>query len=136
MDTSTTESNRALIRAAFEAWQATDSNRDFFKLVAQDVHWTVIGTTPISGTYTSKKAFLAGATGLLTARFAAPLKLTRIVAVLADGDRVDVQFESASQSVNGVAYNQTYCWALRLVAGQVVEATAYLDTELVTAMFA
>jgi ketosteroid isomerase-like protein len=103
--------NKKLIRDAFDAWSRGDG-RAFFKLVADDVRWTVTGSTPISRTYNSKRDFIA------------------------DGDKVAVQFESHAQGKNGIAYNQTYCWMLRLADGQVREVIAYLDTELVTKLFA
>jgi hypothetical protein len=55
--------------------------------------------------------------------------------VIADGDKVAVQFESHAQGKNGTAYDQKYCWMLRMAEGKVREVIAYLDTELVTKLF-
>jgi ketosteroid isomerase-like protein len=129
-----TEENRQLISEAFAAWAQGDS-RPFFRLVADDVRWTVIGSTKVSGTYESRAAFNAGALGPLSERLAEPIR-ARVRRVLADGDHVVVQWEGHSSSRAGVPYDQTYCWVLRLADGRVVEAIAYLDTELVSAMFA
>ncbi len=129
---SATESNRALVAEAFQAWESGDS-RPFFALVADDVRWTVIGSTGISGTFTSKAAFVAGATSRLYRVFADPL-IASVRRVLADGDHVVLQWDGRTRSKGGVPYEQTYCWVLRLVDGRIVEAEAYLDTELVTAM--
>jgi ketosteroid isomerase-like protein len=128
----TTEGNRELIRTAFGAWEAGDS-RPFFRLVADDVRWTVIGTTAISGTYASKADFMAGASGPLFAKLAEPIRAT-VRDVLADGDQVVLRWEGASRGTNGHPYAQTYCWVMRLAEGTVVEVTAYLDTELVAAV--
>jgi ketosteroid isomerase-like protein len=128
------EGNRDLIADAFAAWADGDS-RPFFRLVADDVRWTVIGSTRVSGTYTSKAAFVEGATGPLTEQLAEPIRAT-VDRVLADGDHVVVQWHGRSVSRSGTPYDQTYCWVLRLEGGRVVEVTAYLDTELVSAMFA
>jgi ketosteroid isomerase-like protein len=127
------DENRQLITEAFAAWAEGDS-RPFFRLVADDVSWTVIGTTSISGTFASKAAFVEGATGPLTRRLAEPIR-ANVERILVDGDHVVVQWRGRSASHTGVPYHQTYCWVLRLQDGRVVEAVAYLDTELVSAMF-
>ncbi len=125
--------NRKMIREAFDAWSRGDG-RPFFKLVADDVRWTVIGNTPISRTYTSKSDF-RNALKAMSDHFASELKVV-VRDVIADGDKVAVQFESHAAGKNGIAYDQTYCWVLRLGDGKVREVTAYLDTELVTKLFA
>jgi ketosteroid isomerase-like protein len=128
----TTEENRQTVRAAFEQWEQGDS-RPFFALVADDVRWTVTGSTGISGTFHSKDAFVTQAAGLLTKRFAGPLA-AKLVDVSADGDKVFVQWEGSAVSVTGLDYEQAYCWVLSMRDGRVVEALAYLDTELVSAV--
>ncbi len=125
--------NKQMIREAFEAWGRGDG-RAFFKLAADDVRWTVIGRTPISRTYTSKSDF-RNALRSMSDHLAGELKVA-VRDVIADGDKVAVQFESHAAGKNGTAYDQTYCWVLRLGDGKVREVTAYLDTELVTKLFA
>jgi ketosteroid isomerase-like protein len=49
------EDNRRLVREAFRPWEEGDSG-PFFDLVAEDVRWTVIGTTSVSGVFESKQA--------------------------------------------------------------------------------
>lgn len=127
-----TDDNRQAIRSAFESWEQGDM-RPFFALVSADVLWTVIGSTPISGTYQGKSAFLEGAAGNLTARFAGPLT-AKIIDVRADGDKVFLQWEGRARTTDGRPYEQTYCWVLTMSDGQVVEALAYLDTELVSSI--
>jgi ketosteroid isomerase-like protein len=125
--------NKKLIRDAFDAWSRGEG-RVFFKLVADDVRWTVTGTTPISRTYNSKRDFRS-ALSAMAEHLASELKIV-VRDVIADGDKVAVQFESHAQGKNGTAYDQTYCWVLRLAEGQVREVIAYLDTELVSKLFA
>jgi ketosteroid isomerase-like protein len=119
--------NKKLIRDAFEAWGHGDG-RVFFKLVADDVRWTVIGSTPISRTYNSKRDF-RNALSSMSEHLASELKVV-LHDVIADGDKVAVQFESHATGKNGSAYDQTYCWVLRMTDGKVREVTAYLDTEV------
>ncbi len=125
--------NKQMIRDAFEAWSRGDG-RVFFKLVADDVRWTVIGSTPISRTYNSKREFRS-ALGAMADHLASELKVVPRD-FIADGDKVAVQFESHAAGKNGSAYDQTYCWVLRLAEGKVREVVAYLDTEMVTKLFA
>lgn len=129
-----TDDNRRAVREAFAHWEQGDS-RPFFALVDDDVRWTVIGSTPISGTYEGKRAFFAHAAGRLTDRLAGPLT-AKVVDVSADGDKVFLQWEGTAVATNGAPYNQTYCWVLTMRDGRVVEAVAYLDTELVAAVLA
>jgi uncharacterized protein len=62
--------NQTLIAEAFAAWEHGDY-QPFFKVVADDVRWTVIGSTPISGMFEGKRAFLNGRASR-RARTAAP----------------------------------------------------------------
>jgi uncharacterized protein len=130
---STTARNGDLVRTAFASWEQGD-NRPFFKIVADDVTWRVIGTTQVSGTYHSRSEFLA-ATQALFDRFSQPI-VARVQDVHEAGDTVVLQWEGTSQGVNGRPYNQTYCWVMRLADALVVDVVAYLDTALLDDMFA
>jgi len=131
--TDITETNRETVRAAFEAYVQGDRD-PFLAVVSPDVRWTVIGSTPVSGTYASLADFNERASAVIRGRLAKPLT-GRVVDVLADGDQVVVRWESSSEAVNGTPYEQTYCWVMRLEDGLIVETAAYLDTELVSAIF-
>ncbi len=125
-------SNKASVGDAFAAWTAGDGNA-FFRLLAEDVRWTVIGTTAISGTFNSRRDFLDQAAGKITAVLAKPL-VPRLISLLADGDLVSVQWEATSETKSGRPYRQTYSWVVRFEGEKIVEGTAYLDTELLTAV--
>jgi hypothetical protein len=120
------------VEAAFAHWGRGDS-RPFMALVADDVVWTVIGTTPISGTYRDKASFLAAA-GRLFDQLTGPI-LATVVEVIGAGDRVILRWEGRSEGRNGTPYHQHYCWVMRLAGDRIAEVVAYLDTELITAMF-
>jgi len=128
------ETNAERVRRAFTHWES-GSSREFFELVSPTVTWRVIGSTPISGTFTDKASFVAGATSKLIARLAEPL-LATIVAVHDAGDTVILQWEGRSRGLNGRPYQQTYCWVLHFAGGLIDDVTAYLDTGLVSDMFA
>jgi uncharacterized protein len=101
----------------------------FFDLVAEDVRWTVIGTTAASGVFESKQALIDGAFGPLLERLDGPL-VTRLIDVSVDGDKVFLQFESAGVTTDDIEYQQVYCFAMRMSDRRIVEITAYLDTDL------
>ena len=128
----TTDDNCQAVRSAFESWEQGDT-RPFFGLVSADVRWTVIGSTPISGTHNGKSAFLENAAGRLTARFVGSVT-ARIIDVRGAGDKVFLQWEGSARTLDDRPYEQTYCWVLTMSDGEIVEALAYLDTELVSAV--
>ncbi|MGH7839851.1 MAG: nuclear transport factor 2 family protein, partial [Candidatus Binataceae bacterium] len=68
--------NKALVQDAFAKWSRGDGGGGFFALLADDVHWTVIGSTPVSRTYTSKRAFQEGAVQPLGERLSGAIQPT------------------------------------------------------------
>jgi len=121
--------NRKLVADAFAAWEEGDFG-PFFEIVADDVVWTVIGSTSISGTYHGKQAFLDGAVGPIHDALAEPIRAT-VRNVFEAGDHVILQWTGRSTMRSGGPYDQVYCWVMRLAGGRIVETTAYLDTDLV-----
>lgn len=124
--------NKSAVDDTFTAWSDGDGNA-FFRLLADDVRWTVIGTTAISGTFNTRQEFLDQAAGKIRAVLAKPL-VPRLISLLADGDLVSVQWEATSETNSGKPYRQTYSWVVRFDGDKIVEGTAYLDTELLTAV--
>ncbi len=121
--------NKKLIQDVFAAWASGDGMA-FFNTLAEDVQWTVIGTSPVSRTYTSRQAFVDGAAKPLTAKLAGPIQPT-VVNIIAEGDNVVLQWEGKATTKAGKPYNNSYCWVMRIADGKVREGTAYIDTELV-----
>jgi uncharacterized protein len=106
----------------------------FLDLLADDVHWTVIGSTAVSRTYTSKQAFIDGAVKPLGEKISGAIQPT-VRDIIADGDKIVLQWDGRAVGKNGTIYHQTYCWVMRIENGKVCEGTAYLDTELITQLF-
>ena len=102
----------------------------FFNALAEDVQWTVIGSSPVSRTYTSRQAFLDGATKPLSAKLAGPIQ-PMVVNIIAEGDNVVLQWEGKATAKTGKPYNNSYCWVMRIADGKVKEGIAYIDTALV-----
>ena len=122
-----------LMRNAFDAWARGEG--DFFRLLAEDVTWTVTGSSPVAGIYTSRRAFVEGATRPLGACLASAIVPT-VHQIIADGDTVAVHWTGQATAFDGRPYNNTYCWIMRIAGGRVIEGTAFLHSELVTDLFA
>lgn len=129
----TSDDNRRRVREAFRPWQEGDSG-PFFDLIAEDVRWTVIGSTPVSGVYESKQALVQAAFGPLLERLDGPL-LTRFIDLAVDGEKVFLRFESSGVLKTGLRYEQVYCFAMVMREHRIVEIVAYLDTELLARVF-
>jgi uncharacterized protein len=127
------DDNKRRVREAFRPWEEGDSG-PFFDLIAEDVRWTVIGSTPVSGVYESKQALVEAAFGPLLERLAGTLT-TRFVDLAAENDKVFLRFESSGVTTSGLPYEQVYCFAMVMREQQIVEIVAYLDTELLARVF-
>lgn len=125
--------NRRLIEETFNKWSRGDGGA-FFALLDDDVRWTVIGSTPVSRTYTSKRAFQEGAVQPLGTKLSGPIQPT-VRDIIAEGEKIALCWEGRSTGKNGTIYHQTYCWVMRFANGKVVEGTAYLDTELISQLW-
>jgi uncharacterized protein len=128
-----TAQNRKLIEDAFNGWTRGDRTA-FNDLLADNLRWTVIGNSPVSGSYNSKREFLEGAGARMAEKLATPIRPT-LRHVIADNNMVALVFDGRAAGKNGTDYRQTYCWVLRLEDGRIREGTAYLDTELITRLF-
>jgi len=130
----TPQDNKHSVRKAFRPWEQGDSG-PFFDLIADDVTWTVIGSTPASGVFHSKQELVDRAFGPLLQRLDGSLK-TRFIDVAADGDKVFLRFESSGVAKTGLHYDQVYCFAMVMREGRIVEIDAYVDTDLLARIFA
>lgn len=120
----TTARNEALVRAAFERWEAGGSVFD--SLLAPDVRWTIHGSGPVAGTYESLDSFVQEASAPLITRLSSPL-VPDVHAIWAMDDTVIVRFDGAATTTSGAAYENQFVWIFRMEDGQVVEAEAFLD---------
>ena len=116
--------NKQLIRQAFARW--ADGSGNFFDLLAEDVQWTITGSSAYSKTYTSKKQFLDEAATPLNVRLANPIVPT-VRNLYADGDVVVAIWDGAPTATDGQPYRNTYSWAMTLKNGRITHVTAFLD---------
>lgn len=125
---------RRLVHDAVGAWAAGD-DAAFWRLLHRDVHYTVIGTTPVSGTYHSREDFYRDALApmaALLARNARPVDFD----IVAEGSRVVLMWTGRGTMHDGTPYDNQYCWVLDIEDERVVAVKAYLDTALVNDLFA
>lgn len=121
----TASTNAAAIRAAFAAWR--DGTGSVFDLLADEVEWTVAGSSPVSGVYSSRQAFLDQAVRPISARLSTPI-IPEVRHVIAQGNDVVVVWQGRATARDGSAYHNDYVWHLVMEEGRVVRATAFLDT--------
>ncbi len=123
--------NKQLMQSIFSELSAGNS-KPFVEALADDVCWTITGTTQWSRTFQGKRAILMDLLEPLRSQFAVPYTATAH-RILAEGDHVVVEGRGRVTTKVGLPYNNTYCWIYRIKGGKVKEITKYLDTELVTA---
>ena len=123
-----TESNRDIIRRAFDAWrQGTGAITDVF---APDMVWRIEGHSAASKEYRSKQQFIDEVLAPFGARFSVsePFRPVRIRGVYADDDSVIVIWDGRGIASDGQPYENSYAWVMKLVDGKVTDGTAFYDS--------
>src|SRR5262249_13862470 len=125
----TAADNKQLLQQIFAELERGNP-RPFVDSFADDVTWTIGGTTPWSRTYEGRQAVIEQLLRPLRDALTAPVKVTAR-RFLADGDSVVVEADGEATTRAGRPYNNHYCWIFRVEGGKVRAITEYLDTELV-----
>lgn len=128
-----TEANKKTVLEFFEAGNRGDMET-CFGLIADDISWTNMGTTSLSGTYSGKAELMEKLLGPLFGQLKQGIHM-EVVRLVAEGDHVVAQTNGSAETLDGRPYNNHYCWIIRLRDGQFAELTEFLDTELVTSVF-
>ena len=127
------EANKDIVRSFYEAGNRGDFDA-CFEMVADDVTWTNIGTTALSGTYTGKAELMEKLLGPLFGQLEAGISST-IDALIAEDDRVVALTSGSATTRDGRPYNNSYCQVIRLRDGKFVEVKEYFDTALAASVF-
>jgi ketosteroid isomerase-like protein len=106
----------------------------FLNALADDVSFTIIGSTKYSGTFKGKQELINKLLAPLNAQIEGGMTITPDN-LIADGDFVAMQARGKALSKNGRRYDNTYCHVFRFANGKVQQVTEYLDTELITSAF-
>lgn len=85
--------------------------------MADDVRFTIIGTTKFSGTCNGKQELISKVLGPLSAQLEGGLAITP-ENFIADGDYVAMQARGKSNTKSSGTYNNTYCQVFRLASGK------------------
>ena len=125
--------NKEMIRNLW-AEAAKGNPNPLLEALADDVRYTLIGSTKFSGTFNGKADLITRLFGALFAQLEGGLTVTPDN-LIADGEYVAMQARGAATTKSGASYNNTYCMVYRIQGGKIREVTEYLDTELVTRAF-
>ena len=125
--------NKEIVRNIF-AELSKGNGQAFLDALADDISFTIIGTSKYSGTFNGKQELTTRLLGPLTAQLEGGLTITPDN-FIAEGDYVAMQSHGKAMAKSGKSYNNTYCQVLRFANGKVKELVEYLDTELVTTAF-
>jgi uncharacterized protein len=122
--------NKQRVRSVFDALRKGDT-AGVWNVLADDVTYTVIGTTSWSGTYEGKQQIQSDLFKPLY-KVLGKSPHNTVERLLADEDYVVVQARGDNVTTAGVRYDNTYCLLFRLAEGKVTEIVEYSDTELMT----
>lgn len=121
------------VREIFKGLESGDGSI-FFKHVAEDVDWFVMGTHPLAGHYFSKKAFIDGTFAKLAKVLPQGAEL-HTEHVIVQGDQAVVELHSLATAKNGMRFDNRYCWVVYFQDGVIVRVRAYLDSAMVARLF-
>ena len=125
--------NKQLMQRIFDELSKGNGSL-FIDSLADDVVWTITGTTKWSKTYQGKQAVLTELMKPLFSLFADQYTVTAH-RFIAEDDYVVVECRGRVTTKAGIPYNNTYCWVCRIADGKLQELTEYMDTALaVTAL--
>jgi ketosteroid isomerase-like protein len=100
--------------------------------MADDIQWTIIGSTALSGTSRGKQEVIDKLLRPIRARLADGPIVFQPDRFIAEGEYVVMQARGRATALSGKPYNNTYCIVCRIVDGKVKEMIDYVDTELIT----
>jgi uncharacterized protein len=117
------------VRSLFSSLESGNPE-EFFRHVALDVAWTVMGTHPLAGTYHHRDVFIQKTFSRLNRVLKDGVRL-RVTNIITASDMAVVELEALSTALNGIPFRNRYCWICRFDQGKIVEVRAYLDSALV-----
>lgn len=122
--------NKQLLKNIYDE-MAKGNTKPFGEAMADDIKWTLKGSTSWSKTYDGKDAVYKELIAPLFEKFDDQYT-TELVRMIAEDDLVVVEFEGNVTTKTGKPYNNSYCYIFRVENGKIAEITEYFDTELVS----
>ena len=123
--------NKQLLRHVY-AEVSKGNPQPLLDSLADDVTWTIIGSTALSGTSRGKQEVIDKLLKPIRARLADGPIVFQPERFIAEGEYVVMQAKGRATAASGKPYNNTYCIVCRIVDGKVKEMVDYTDTELIT----
>jgi len=124
--------NKQRMQSVF-AELAAGNTRPFRAALADDIRWTIIGTTAWSRIYFGKRTVIDELFTPLFARFAGTYTSTAH-RMIAEDDHVVIECRGNVMTKAGQPYHNTYCYVCTLTDGKITELTEYCDTALIDAV--
>ena len=124
------ENNKRLVQHVY-AEVSKGNPAPLLDALADDVRWTIIGTTAFSGTFHGKEEALEKLLHPIGARLENGIVFLP-ERFIAEGDYVVMETRSQATTRNGTPYNNVCCFVLHCQGGKIREITEYMDTELIT----
>jgi len=122
------EETKAVAKTFFDGLSSGDAEAAF-GAIDVNVEYTLTGTTALSGTYHGLKEVEEKLLGPLSEMLESDLKLTAHEYIV-DGDRVAVRATGEAKGKYG-AYNNSYCFLIKVANGKITHLQEFLDTVLV-----
>lgn len=98
----------------------------FQDVLAEDVVWTIKGSSPAAGTYKGRAVFIEQAVAPFAARLSSFVK-PKVNDIWADGHDVVVYWDGAAVAKDGKPYNNSFVWIFRMQDLRATEVIAFLD---------
>jgi len=109
-----------------------NNSSEFFKNVADDVEWKVMGQHPLGGTYISKETFLENTFHRLN-KILKDGVILKIKDIFIDESKnvAIVEMESISVTKDNKPFDNIYCWVVHFTGEEITKVHAYVDSALV-----
>ncbi|MCT9113452.1 nuclear transport factor 2 family protein [Streptomyces mirabilis] len=127
---------RETLEDVFSSVSESGFGEKFLDRLADDLVFTVTGSSPLAGRYTNKAEYREKVLARLHKRLAAPLRPT-IEQFLVDREWGTVRFRTEDvHGRNGADFSMQYCWLTRVVDGRITEIIGFYDTKKMIDLFA
>ena len=125
--------NKKVAQAFYDAGNRGDMDT-CFGFLADDIVWTSIGTTAVSGTYSGKDELMGKLLGPVFSELKTAIS-SIIDNMIAEGEFVMVQSRGTAETKDGRPYNNTYCHIMKIRGGKIIELTEFCDTALTSSIY-
>ena len=132
----TTAETRTFVTELFDSIERRGKDwRPLLDALADDLVWTVTGSSPVSVIYRSKSDYVTRCFGRIDERLSR-WPDAAVEEIVVDGDVAVVFFAgTGGRGRNGTDYTMRYCWHMHVAAGRIDRVTGYYDGEVVSRLF-